>query len=191
MDFAYIHKDRIGEEMIELGAWTLDLTSTSLMTLLSDWSQRHGEVTAVCDNSKPLLHQQDLFDTMVGREETGYMNLYGQKEAITCNLSEPLIMADSRTIVGIQIADAVAGAIAYALNENNTDAFAVGIRERFGELLGRFNIFPDLDFVNLENTVAQINAAVLMELHARSRSQADLLEGMEHFLFTIKSRLSI
>jgi hypothetical protein len=54
----------------ETGKWVLDLTNTALYTLLSNWGGEYDVLTAICDHSKPLQHNQEMFESMVGNTKS-------------------------------------------------------------------------------------------------------------------------
>ena len=77
--FAMLHKDEITAEILgarEPGVpnWILDLTTTSLFHLLAAWGEQYDELEVICDESKPIRGDIQVFDAMVGRTEKKYSN---------------------------------------------------------------------------------------------------------------------
>ena len=73
-EFAQYRVEDIRAELLALNdsgvyKWILDLTDSALFTLLANWGLEFHQMTAICDNSKPLQHNQALFDVMINREE--------------------------------------------------------------------------------------------------------------------------
>lgn len=190
LKFAYAHQETIIQEIDTLPTWTLDLTATSLVTLLTEWGEKFGQVKAVCDQSKPLIYQQEIFDAMTGSEDDKFIYVGHKKKLITFNLAEPIILSDSKETFGIQIADVVSASVVYALNEENDDPFALEIREIFPELLSKYNIMPDNSYVDLTHTKTQLNAILLTELYSRSIRREPLLDDIERYILYVKDMLA-
>ena len=83
-----------------IGKWLLDLTDTALFTLLANWGKEHNQITAICDFSKPINHNQDLYNIMINREDRIFSSMSGEKHPITFNLAEPIQLVK----VGMQFA---------------------------------------------------------------------------------------
>ena len=165
------------------GKWSLDLTNTSLYTLLSDWGQSYKTLTAYCDKSKPLETDQELLNTMIGRTDKVFSS-FGDKELpITFNLTEPINLVDSKDFAGVQLAEAVAAAFSYACNSDNTDEFAVKWRELIEDVVTYGSVFPDFDHVDPSSLEARRNGMILQELVRRSENKEDLLDGITGFIY--------
>ena len=185
LEFAQLHKDSIVKELDTLPKWSLDLTATSLVGLLSEWGQEYDQVRAICDQSKPLVHQEELFNSMVGREDRQYMQVGEERKPFTFNLSEPIILADSEDHHGIQIADVVAAATAYTFDDLNKGDYSHELREILDERLSKNCIWPNLKHINLSLPQTQLNAMLLTELHVRSLLEMDILDNINlHILHT-------
>jgi hypothetical protein len=192
-EFAQYRAKDIREELSSLGdsgvgKWILDLTNTALFTLLAHWGTEFDEVTAVCDPSKPLQHQQTMFDAMIGRKDQLFSERSGKRHPITFNLSGPIEFKDSKTTHGIQIADAVAAAAVYVFSGADDDH-----ARRWRSILpsiGHYgSIIPDRDELNLKDGRAQRNAIVLLELHSRAINGVSLIDGMPEYVQLITKRL--
>lgn len=192
-EFAQCRASDIREELESLGdsgvgKWSLDLTNTALFTLLANWGTEYEQLTAICDNSKPLEHQQLLFDAMINRPDRQYSNAFGKAHPITFNLSGPLVLADSKLTPGIQLADAVSAAAVYA-TVNSGDEHS----EKWKRLIPKFghygSIFPELDMLDLKDKSVQRNAVVLCELHSRAKKGESLTDGMCDYIGLITHKL--
>ncbi|MCK6374653.1 MAG: DUF3800 domain-containing protein [Zoogloea sp.] len=192
-EFAQHRVEDIRAELASLGddgvgKWILDLTNSALFTLLANWGLEFEQVTAICDHSKPLQHEQSLFNAMIDRRNRQFSTAFGKEHPITFNLSGPIQFADSKTTPGIQLADAVSAAAIYALT--NTDNEHVERWKALIPAIGHYgSIFPELDTLNLKDLSAQRNAVVLMELHSRAKEGRHLIEGMPEYLHLVTQRL--
>lgn len=168
----------------------MDLTNTALYTLLANWGSEYAEITAICDPSKPLQHDQGIFNAMVGRkQEQMFSDLMGERHPITFNLSSPLQFADSKTTHGIQIADAIAAAAVYVFS-GAQDEHSNRWREIIPTIGHYGSIIPDRDDIDLKDRRVQRNAIILMELHSRAKESRSLIHGMSEYLQVVSRRLS-
>lgn len=179
LEFAHIHQNIIDDEITQLPDWILDLSTTAVYTLLCEWGKTGQQIRAICDNSKPLAYSRDLFDCMIDRKDQQKVQFGKETHNITFNLSESVIMGDSKEFYGIQIADVVAAACVYVANRDNTDSFADELRERMSTAVIANSMFPNLDHVDLNRSQARLNTMILMELHSRSMKNASVLERIE------------
>ncbi|MDR6208136.1 DUF3800 domain-containing protein [Paraburkholderia graminis] len=186
-EFAQCRADDIRREMLSLeksnvAKWVLDLTNTSLYTLLCQWGTKYNRLTAVCDPSEPLKHDPSIFESMIGREDKIVEVFFGRSQPITFNLSGPIEFADSKHTHGIQIADAVAAAAVHVLSGAEDD-HAVRWRKLIVEICAdNGSILPDHSEVSLKDWQSRRNAAVLTELHARAMAGVSLTDGMPEYL---------
>lgn len=195
-DFAVLNKKSIVNELDGYagegaGKWVLDLTNTALFSILAQWGQQYDELSAFCDNSKPLDHDQELFNAMIGNKEKHFSRIAGHDIPITFNLSEPLNLVDSKEIFGVQLADAVAAAFVYACDSENQDEHALKWRSMIEEVVIYGSVFPDYDHVDLKRFEVQRNFVVLQELVERSKNGHCLLEGMDRYMHFISQQLLI
>lgn len=193
-EFAQHRSDDIREELASLGdtgtgKWILDLTNTALYTLLANWGTEHDELTAICDPSKPLQQgENSLFQTMIGRKDRLYSEMFGERHPITFNLSGPIQFADSKLTHGIQLADAIAAASVYVFSGADDDHCvkwkpAIAKHGHYG------SIIPDFDHVDLNELSVKRNAALLIELHNRATKNISLTEGMGEYIQFISRAL--
>lgn len=177
-----IHAELEGLVGISTGKWILDLTGTSLFTLLANWGLEHDMMIAVCDPSKPIRENSGILNAMVGRKErTVFSDVFGERHPITFNLAEPVLFADSKVNHGIQLADAIAAAAVYVFSGSDG-----GEARQWREILAPVSFYgsviPDLDELKLSELRAQRNAVILMELHDRATKGRSLIEGMPQFV---------
>lgn len=185
--FAVNNKDAVVKELDGYigegaGKWILDLTNTSLHTLLADWGQNYETLTAYCDNSKPLESDQELLNSMIGRSDRLFSTFGDQEIPITYNLTESINLVDSKDFAGVQLADAVAAAFSYACNRKNTCEFALKWRGLIENVVTYGSVFPDLENIDPSKLEAQRNGMLLQELARRSTNNEDLLHGITDFI---------
>ncbi len=192
-EFAQHRANDIRAELTSLsddgvGKWILDLTNSALFTLLANWGLEYEQLTAICDHSKPLQHEQSLFNAMIGRQSRQFSAAFGTEHPITFNLSGPIQFSDSKTTHGIQLADAVSAAAVYALSNTGNEQV-----ERWRSLIpviGHYgSIIPEIDTLNLKDLSAQRNAVVLYELHSRAIDGRNLIEGMPEYMHIVSQTL--
>jgi hypothetical protein len=192
-EFAQYRAEDIRVELASLSdsgtsEWILDLTNTSLYTLLSNWGTQYDQITAICDHSKPLQHDQRIFEAMINRRDRVFSDVFGESHPITFNLSKPIQFRDSKITHGIQIADVVAAAAVYVFSDANDE-----YSKKWSEIIGRIghygSMIPDFDEMNLNDTRTQRNAVLLMELHSRAKIGKSLVEGIGEYIGHISRRL--
>ncbi len=188
--FAFLNRHHIDKEVTSIRGmegiqnWVLDLTMTSLYTLLCAWAEQHQVLDVFCDSSKPLKAEAPFLNPMVGRQDRIRFGWPGQDERlVTFNLARPIELVDSRQHPGVQIADVLAATVAWTLREKKSKQS----RRWFKELAPCFHetsIIPDESHVDLAKREPFINAVVLQELVQRSARREDLCRGMPEFIVT-------
>ena len=193
--FASSQQDRIKREIeflrkIRSGpGWELELSMPSVNFLLASWGEKYKDkaLEVHCDNSKPI--QSDLsssisiFNQMVGREDKFYIPVGRPgRPSIIYNLATEIILEDSVSSPGIQIADVIASSVAYALNNPQDDVSAEWL-DQASEMVAE-TIAPDFDLIDLTLRGPMINSLVLGELKERSVKGEDLLFGLREFILT-------
>ncbi|MDX4028283.1 DUF3800 domain-containing protein [Aliarcobacter skirrowii] len=174
IDFIKIHHKIIKEEIENLPKWTLDLTTTSLYTLLANWNKDNDcSLKVFCDSSKPLEYDKKFFDCFIGRKEKIYSPYIKTAVPLTFNLLEKINMVDSKTNYAIQIADVIS--VAYAYSFKNDNDFSKQVHNIGKEYIIDRNIFPDFNYIDPEKSSAQLNMMILKELHFRSKNKIPLL----------------
>jgi hypothetical protein len=186
-EFAIYNKKSIIDELDgyvgdKSGKWVLDLTNTALFSLLAEWGQKYDEITAYCDHSKPLSDDQEIFNVMVNREDKQFTHIAGIASPITFNLKEPLNLVDSKIVHGVQLADAIAAAFAYACDNTNTDEFAIKWRNMIEDSVIFGSVFHDYNYIDLNKLEVKRNLVLLYELVDRSKNGINLTEGIGEFI---------
>lgn len=181
IDFIKIHHKIIKEEIENLPKWTLDLTTTSLYTLLANWNKDNDySLKVFCDSSKPLEYDKKFFDCFIGRNEKIYSPYIKTTVPLTFNLLEGINMVDSKTNYAIQIADIISVAYAYAFKNN--DDFSKQVKDIGKEFYIEGNVIPDFDYLKFEKSSVQLNIMILQELHLRSKKKIPLLSNFSEIV---------
>ena len=186
-DFAILNKESIIEELngyigTGAGKWVLDLTNTALFSLLAAWGKEYDQLTAYCDQSKPLSEDQTIFNAMINREDKKFTHIASIESPLTFNLTGPLNLVDSKVVHGVQLADAIAAAFAYACDAENQDEYAIKWRDLIEETTIFGSVFQDYDYLDLSKLEVQRNAILLEELVRRSKAGISLTEDIGHFI---------
>jgi len=192
-EFALSQKEAIRRELDSLpgdgiGKWILDLADTALFSLLANWGLEHNQLTAICDDAKPLQHDQQLYNSMINREDKHFSHMGGEKHPITFNLSGPIQLVDSKVYHGVQLADAIAAASVYAVS-GASDKHANEWKEFIPDIAIYGSLMPDYDHVDLNKYEVQRNAVVMLELHSRAIKKQSLLDGMPEYVQMISQEL--
>jgi hypothetical protein len=162
--------------------WILELTSTALMSLMADLSgDEMVPLSVTCDESKPLLSQAEMFHALVRRTDCHQMAFDGRINQITFNLAHEIRLAQSTDVPGLQLADLVAGAAAFALKRPE-DEFSRFWQKSCSEMVHRNSVLPEVDEFDITTERATVNAFVLAELVERSMTGRDLIQGMPQFI---------
>ena len=183
---ALLHQDDIKNEVMsfrEPGVpnWILDLTTTSLFGLLTAWGEKAVQLEVICDESKPVKGDMLVFDSMVNRRDSVYVQFQKKERPFSFNLKSPLRMADSKSTPGLQIVDVLASATAHVWKSSYRGTLTDELRQWHGMLKEHFsddNIWPDLSYADLSNPKCFANTMILHELIDRSIKKEDLYEGL-------------
>jgi hypothetical protein len=185
--FASLHKDAVTEELLTLDGgqgvpnWVLDLTTTSLFTLLSEFAVTLSPLTVYCDASKPLMANKSVFGAMVNRPDMlGGKDVFGE-HPFGFDLSCEPQLVNSKDYAGVQIADIFASATAFCI-QNQTDPSARRWWEQLRQSLSGCHIVPDLQYSNLKTENGFVGVAILSELVRRSLQKQNLFDGMQEFI---------
>jgi hypothetical protein len=186
ISFCVYNRDSILRELEavrQIGGWLVELTSTSLWSLLAYWGDRHDSLQVVCDQSVPLHTQREFFNMMVGRTDKARIKFGTRSKSVIFNLAAPMELVDSSERPGVQIADVLAATLCAAM-EQPKDPWFRGVLQRFFEL-GVINddcIHPELDQVDLRTKKASVNCVLLLELVQRSSKGMSLTDGIVDFI---------
>ncbi|MFP1908970.1 DUF3800 domain-containing protein [Lonsdalea quercina] len=193
-NISIIEDEYAGLEGTGIDKWVLDLTSTSLYNLLCDISSKFGCVRAICDSSKPLITQQDSFNKMVGNEKVIYETFNKKKIPITFNLAESIILSDSKITHGIQIADVIAAASVYVLNNKKSkEKYYNKWLKLFEEEIYYWQccVVPTPENLGPENSNSHLNRYILQEITERSRNSIPVLNDIEKYIMRISRTLAM
>lgn len=101
----------------EVATWILNLTSTCLMGLLSDWGKNNSSLKVVCDNSNVFKEPRILSAiNSIGTNENRIQIL---DKKIGYSLIEEVKLGNSKDFQGLQIADLFASSLGFALKNKN------------------------------------------------------------------------
>jgi hypothetical protein len=184
--FAYLHRHKIEDEVLgfrEVGVpnWILDVTTTSLYSLLASWGETYDSLTVTCDQSKPVRGDLPLFNSMVGRKDRATVRFQGRDHSIIFNLKEPLILGSSDQIAGLQLADIIAAAASFTW-KCKYDGTPTSESRSWSNLLipgiQDASIWPDLGDADPRKPAAFANGVILAELLDRSENGEDLCDGI-------------
>jgi len=192
--FIDVHKEIIYDEIKDLPSWTIDLSQTSLHSLFSEWGINGSEITAYCDNSKPINESLDWFEHMKGQKEiifTPFELSDGYKAPITYNLKE-ISMVDSKEYAGVQLADIVATASTYSIQLNQeVDDYIEKLRGILIPKIIYASVVPDYEQIDLIQKKVQLNALLFEELIQRTENKTPVLDNIEEYIFLIKEQLEL
>jgi hypothetical protein len=186
ISFFVYNRDAILKELEQVkgfGGWIVELTSTSLWSLLTYWGDRHESLRAICDESVPLCDQLDFINMMVGRTEKRKIRLGSREHTLFFNLAEPIALVRSVDTPGVQLADVLAATTCAAM-ENRDDPWHRDVMMHCFALNTISNdcVLPDLEHIDLRRRAGTVNAVVMLELLQRSREGRSLTNGMPDFI---------
>jgi hypothetical protein len=184
--FCMLHKERIAEELLDLkeiegGSWTLDLTSTSLFSVLSYWGEQFDQLAVYCDDAKPL-QKSPIFQHFVNRQDKAYQTMWGYERLLTPNLAHPVNLVDSHSYPGVQLADAFASACRKALQNRKNPEHQRWI-ETLIPRISQESVWHDVSHIDVNNRETAVNMLVLHELMDRSVKKEHLLTDIEVFIY--------
>jgi len=185
--FAMINRNAIQAEMDVLGLdgsphrWMLDLSMTSLFSVLQYWGEVYNEIEVFCDESKPLETEIGFLGAMVGRRDHVRMQMFGKDIQFTFNLVRLPALVNSTQFHGVQIADVFASAIACAWQRqywgkalpDEKEWLDITMKCHLGD-----NIWPDPKAIDLHTRSGFVNAMILHELTDRCVKKENLFRGM-------------
>lgn len=188
--FCVHQRDVINSELDSLkgtgvGKWILDLTHSSLVSLLAEWGQEYEQLHVFCDASKPLKEQVEVYQTMINRKEKIFMELNGKEHPITFNLVEPPLLVSSHSHPGIQIADVLAGTFMFVFRENSKGThnnYPGEWKQYLTNCVSGYSVVPDFEYLDFEKLSVKRNYLLLEELAERSIRKVPLLDGINIFL---------
>ncbi|MCT7985563.1 DUF3800 domain-containing protein [Laspinema sp. A4] len=197
--FCIHQRDVINEELESLkgtgvGKWILELTVTSIVSLLTEWGQEFNQLEVFCDDSKPLKEQLEFFDSILNNPEKNFIEINGTQYPLTFNLVNLPQLVSSKTYPGIQIADIFSGAFAFVFRETSKRKDSSYPKEWIPHIdnsWSSYSILPSLEHWNFTKINVQRNYLILKELTERSTRNIPLLEGIDTFIAEITYNLHI
>jgi hypothetical protein len=193
LTFALGHREAILEELNAIrtmgpfGNWVLDVSSTSVDSLLCYWGEKFDELEVYCDKSKPLEALPSAFEWMVGRADKSYLTVNGRRRLMTYNLARPVVFVDSAVYKGIQLADVIASGLLYALRHREK-AECLDWLQMF-DAAGAINldsITPQTECLDLDRPEVVTNYTVLIKLIESTLNGHDVLDGMAEFISIVR-----
>lgn len=167
--------------------WILDLTTTSLFSVLRHWGEVYDEIDLFCDESKPLETEIGILKGMVGRRDHVRMEAFGKDIQVTFNLAREPQLVNSKNCPGVQIADVFSSAVANAWQKTFWQQ-ADSTEKRWLEITLpchlEDNVRPDLDRIDLTTQSGFVNAIILLQLADRSLKKENLFHGMPELIAT-------
>lgn len=161
-----------------IGKWTLDLTATSLWSLLFfGWGHRHPQIDVLCDESKPPGAMVDVFNGWVDSAKEVPISDGQYPRTMRLNLANPIRFGSSKDNPTLQIADVLAGLSVDAVRHRTNPAYA-GLSAWLDRHIHMDHTLPDDDHIDGRQLLPRANLAVLQELAARANRGADPLSGM-------------
>jgi hypothetical protein len=158
--------------------WYLDLSVTSLHSSLVFWGQKYPEMKVLCDDSKPLSESRDII-TLSGLVARGTLIL--NPDVPKFQVTE-VAFGKSHEHPALQLADIFASSANYALNRR--DAFWEDIVRQFHDNLSKYNLRPDMEYIDFNTEQAYRNGVILLRLIEESQKPGgfsvspELLRGL-------------
>ena len=186
IQFGVYNRDSVLRELREVrrfGGWMLELTLTSIWSLLTFWGERNESLDVHCDNSLPLRDQKQVLDMMVGRTDKAVVTLGRRRRSYLFNLARPISLVESNVTPGIQLADVMATTAAFAF-DNRQDPWCRVLLKELWEV-GAMNgdcVLPEIEMVDPKKPQSVINYVVLLELVQRSQRGTSLTRGITDFI---------
>lgn len=183
---AIVKERKVVDSVGASGRWVLDVTDAALYSLLCYWGERYEELDVFCDESKPLfayIEMDGVFSHMIGRKDKQYFEWDGTKSLLTFNLKRKISLVNSKKSRGIQIADAIAACLSYAV-QNRTDKTAREWITAFdtAHAIHPNSIVSDSEYADVSTSKGALNKLLFEELIRRCRAGENLLDGIEDFV---------
>ncbi len=174
--------NHLRRENDETGKWALDLTSSSLFSLLFQWwGHRHPRLRVLCDESKPLAPMAEFFDAWVGKDQSVPVTNGRAPSELRGNLVAPLEFGSSKDHPTIQMADLLAGMTADFCNRQEDAPRGIQKWVRHNRMWSHSVEF-DPELVRKGNPTVRVGREVLKELALRAENGADPLDQMGPFI---------
>lgn len=182
--FCWAYRDQILHEIALLDAdevattWTMDVSDTALLMLLQHWGQDGAELDVHCDESKPLQASTERVTELAAADQADSFRTSVLTPRGPVRLSRPIAFAESKgVVVGIQLADVVAGAARHLLLKPD-DPVSKEWRAILPRRMVQGCIFAEPNSVDVREPEVVLNLWVLRELGERARRRLDPLDAM-------------
>ena len=183
-EFAQINSHKCKEEFEDYdnSKWILDLSVTSLVSILRILADENNIPNKViCDESKPIYADRDIFEHFIGDERDVYTELMGSKTRLTFNMKESLHFGSSHDLIGLQLADLFASTLNFALKNKEHEFSKYIFNELSLNIIGEFSVFfsPWKDF---DYAMNDQNLGLLLSMNKFGREGNDILDGIHKLL---------
>lgn len=186
IQFGIYNRNSILRELREVrrfGGWMLELTLTSMWSLLTFWGSRNESLEVYCDNSGPLREQKQLLDMMVGRTDEAFVTFGRRRRSYLFNLARPIALVHSTVTPGIQIADVMATTAAFAFHKPQEPWYRELLKKLWEvDAIHGDCVLPEMDMADPKRSQPLVNYMVLLELVQRSRDGTSLVHGITDFI---------
>ncbi|MDF3354322.1 DUF3800 domain-containing protein [Sulfitobacter sp. KE34] len=180
--------EHLRAENDETGKWALDLTSSSLFSLLFQWwGHRHPRLRVLCDDSKPLAPVADYFDAWVGNNQSVEVTNGRSSSQLRGNLVAPLEFGSSDRHPTIQLADLLAGMTADFCIRRDGAPSGLQLWVRRNRMWSHSVEF-DPELVRKGNPKVRVAREVLKELASRARRGADPIDQIGPYIESTQRR---
>ena len=176
LEFAAAHQTKILHEMAAERAsrynW-VEPSLSSLIFLLSRWSDELGALEVICDESRPLKEAEIKFSNFFYAMTDEERRRSGMYKSIGFNLKGPIAFADSKESAGVQVADIFASALTYAFKHEAVKHWENIVRDSVVNF-----VYPDVLIFDPEKPKRLSMEIILHEMVKRSLSGGDMNDGM-------------
>ncbi|WP_170381962.1 DUF3800 domain-containing protein [Ruegeria atlantica] len=172
----------------ETGKWALDLTSTSLFSLLFQWwGHRHPRLQVLCDDSKPLTQMADHFNAWVGQDQSVPVTNGRTSIELRGNLVAPIEFGSSEEHPTIQLADLLAGMTVDFCNRKG--GAPSGIQKWvLRNCMWSHSVEFDPELVRKGNPTVRVGRELLKELALKAERGDDPLDQIGSFIERTRAR---
>lgn len=186
ISFCVFHRDSILRDLSKTRSelpWVLDITATSLNSLLTTWGRRAPQLRVVCDESGPLASILPDFDIWVDNAEKHSIQLGEREIQLGFNLAIPIRLAKSHETPGIQLAD-VLSSVGVAVVSDPSDKWSKDVMRLLleSDALHPDGIVPERDRIDLNLPETRMNVLILLDLVRRSEAGESLIVGLPDFV---------
>jgi hypothetical protein len=189
--FAMLHRNTIEDELRAhhqnptIPNWILDLTSTSIFSVLCALGEQYDQLDVYVDRSKPLESETSIMQAMVNRTDKARLKFLGKDRPYSFNLTRLPQFVNSKDHPGIQLADVIASALANALQakfQTQTTPQAQEWIDTARPAILTDCILPDITQADPRSKGGFLGAIILRELVERSLKKEDLFDGIPELI---------